>query len=110
MRIRPRLALLGVVSLALLTSSGYITVVTAQRVRGIERQILAETVPAIEAMQMVRATGLRVTTTMTHYVVLAEGRSPGETSEMRSEATRAAQHLQELDAALKQLQALETDG
>ena len=64
MRIRPRLAFLAIVSLVLLTSSGYITVVTAQRVRSIERQILAETVPAIETMQTVRATGLRVTTTV----------------------------------------------
>ena len=53
MRIRTRLALLGVISVVLLTSSGYITIVTAQRVRSIERQILAETVPAL--LQIIRA-------------------------------------------------------
>jgi signal transduction histidine kinase/CheY-like chemotaxis protein len=62
MRISPRLASLAIFSLVLLTSSGYITVVTAQRVRSIEGQILSETVPAIEALQTVRATGLRLTT------------------------------------------------
>ena len=110
MRIRTRLALLGVISVVLLTSSGYITIVTAQRVRSIERQILAETVPAIEAMQMVRATGLRVTTTATHYLVLAEGESVSNRDDVTAERHRAAQHAHDLEAAMKQLRALAVDG
>jgi signal transduction histidine kinase/DNA-binding response OmpR family regulator len=85
MRISPRLASLAIVSLVLLTSSGYITVVTAQRVRSIEGQILSETVPAIEALQTVRATGLRVTTLAT------------------------AQHRHEFEAAMTQLRAQRLD-
>jgi len=110
MRIRPRLALLGIISLVLLTSSGYITVVTAQRVRSIEGQILAETVPAIEAMQTVRATGLRVTTTLTHYLVLAGRGATAEPSDMTSEGRRSAEHLHEFEAAMKQLRAMGLDG
>jgi signal transduction histidine kinase/CheY-like chemotaxis protein len=85
MRISPRLASLAIVSLVLLTSSGYITVVTAQRVRSIEGQILSETVPAIEALQTVRATGLRLTTLAT------------------------PQHRHELEAAMTQLRAQRLD-
>jgi signal transduction histidine kinase/DNA-binding response OmpR family regulator len=110
MRIRPRLALLGIISLVLLTSSGYITVVTAQRVRSIEGQILAETVPAIEAMQTVRSTGLRVTTTVTHYLVLAERGTSSEPGDIRSEGRRTTEHLHEFEAAMKQLRALNLDG
>jgi signal transduction histidine kinase/DNA-binding response OmpR family regulator len=110
MRIRTRLALLGVISVVLLTSSGYITIITAQRVRSIERQILAETVPAIEAMQMVRATGLRVTTTATHYLVLAEGGSASDRGDMSAELRRATQHADDLDAAMRQLRVLAWGG
>jgi two-component system, sensor histidine kinase and response regulator len=85
MRISPRLASLAIVSLVLLTSSGYITVVTAQRVRSIEGQILSETVPAIEALQTVRATGLRLTTTATE------------------------QHRREFEAAMTQVRAQRLD-
>jgi hypothetical protein len=85
MRISPRLASVAIVSLALLTSSGYITVVTAQRVRSIEAQILSETVPAIEALQTVRAAGLRFTTLAT------------------------AQHRQDFEAAMTQLRAQRLD-
>jgi signal transduction histidine kinase/DNA-binding response OmpR family regulator len=110
MRIRPRLALLGIISLVLLTSIGYITVVTAQRVRSIEGQILAETVPAIEAMQTVRANGLRVTTTVTHYLVLAERGATGEPGDIASEGLRTVEHLHEFEAAMKQLRATSLDG
>jgi signal transduction histidine kinase/DNA-binding response OmpR family regulator len=109
MRISPRLASLAIVSLVLLSSSGYITVVTAQRVRSIEGQILSETVPAIEAMQTVRATGLRVTTTATHYLVLAERGSPAEADDRNLEAGRAAQHRHEFETAMTQLRAQRLD-
>jgi signal transduction histidine kinase/DNA-binding response OmpR family regulator len=109
MRIRPRLAFLAIVSLVLLTSSGYITVVTAQRVRSIERQILAETVPAIETMQTVRATGLRVTTTVAHYLVLADPGLASQPGDMTLEAQRATQHLHEFEAAMTQLRAVNLD-
>src|SRR4029453_10971551 len=85
MRISPRLASLAIVSLVLLTSSGYITVVTAQRVRSIEGQILSETVPAIEALQAGGAAGLRVTSPAT------------------------AQHRHEFEAAMTQLRAQRLD-
>jgi len=85
MRISPRLASLAIVSLVLLTSSGYLTVATARRVRSIESQILSETVPAIEALQTVRATGLRLATLGT------------------------AQDLHEFEAAMTQLRAQRLD-
>ena len=110
MRISPRLASLAIFSLVLLTSSGYITVVTAQRVRSIEGQILSETVPAIEALQTVRATGLRLTTMATAQhrhqfesamtLLRAQRLDERGNSPLFADVVAAGQHISDLASAV----------
>ena len=109
MKIRQRLAFLAIVSLALFTSSGYITIATARRVGAIERQILSETVPAIEALQSVRAAGLRVTTSSRGYLVLAESSTVPDGSDVEAEAFRVAEQVHDFEGAAKQLRAQTLD-
>ena len=106
MRIRTRLFLFAVVSIALIGSAGYLGIANGGRVRATQRETLMNAGPVIQQLYAIKFAGLRIVSAATNYGLFRLEDPVRNTAQMHDEENAILAATKELNNTLQQIRAV----